>query len=150
MALANIRQKLEDIAQRSRNVQWLNVDVEHPEHESNYFIIHAVGDCLDSGRSPMRIKDDSYLLCREIDKNDFMVHWQDYCGELLTLIPIEDNPAMSMTLIKQFTQLRASWFLSLKMFNPEKEFSIPIDWLHAIAVVEKDVTELVNRKNNPS
>lgn len=137
MALVNIAQTA------SRMIQLPSVEYEHPEHSSNYFIIRAFGDCLDSGRSPMRIKDDSYLLCREIDKNDFMAHWQDYRGQVLALFPIEGNQA----LIKQFTQLRASWFLRLKMFNPEKEFSIPIDWLQAIAVVERDVTQLVKTKN---
>ena len=107
-------------------------------NKSDYFAATIKGDCLDHDDCPVKIKDGDLLLCRRVDRNEFMRNWRKHRGEIVLIVPATPNSLhINHALVKQFVGVVHGWFVDLRMFNPPLNFDIPIDEIKEISIVKK-------------
>ena len=111
-----------------------------PGYDSNnrYAINHVIGGCMDSEDSPIRIADDAYILGHWINRNEFLNDWEQYRDRVVVVTPLSGNPCFPYPLCKQFVGIDYGLFIKLRMYEPFKEFSVPVDYIKdEILIVDK-------------
>ena len=106
--------------------------------EHDYFASRIAGDCMNHEQSPMQIKGGDMLLCRRLDRREFLSNWQSYKGKIILLEPNTYNSLnINYSLVKQFVEVLHGWFIVMRMYNPPRVFDIPADEVKSIAIVEQ-------------
>lgn len=102
-----------------------------PGYDANnrYAINHVIGGCMDSADSPIRIADGADVLGHLINKHEFLRDWEQYQGRVISVFFLPGIPQFPHPLVKQFIRVDYGWFLVLRMYEPYKEFSVPVDYL---------------------
>lgn len=111
-----------------------------PGYDANnrYGINHVIGGCMDSAHSPIRIADGADVLGHWINKHEFLNDWQQYRDKVVVVSPQPGIPQFPCPLVKQFLGIDYGLFLMLRMYEPFKEFSVPVDYIKdEILIVDK-------------
>ena len=93
-----------------------------PGYNANnrYAISHVIGGCMDSADSSIRVADGADVLGHWINKHQ---------GRVLVAFFIPGIPQFPHPLVKQFIRVDYGLFMVLRMYEPFKEFSVPVDYL---------------------
>ncbi len=102
-----------------------------------YFATAIKGDCLNSDRSPMAIKDGDMLLCERIGRREFIRNWRAYQNEIVLVVPYVPNSLnISHALVKQFVGVEHGLFAVFRAYNPPMNISIGLDEISEISTVK--------------
>lgn len=96
---------------------------------NRYAISHVIGGCMDSADSPIRVGDGADVLGHWINKYEFLIDWEQYQGRVIVAFFIPGIPQFPHPLVKQFIRVDYGLFMVLRMYEPLKEFSVPVDYL---------------------
>lgn len=109
---------------------YIPVDMEmSPKYE--YFVVNAVGNCLDSDLCQTRIKDGDMLVVHQIP----MEEWEIMCNVGKVVCFVQENGCCFMKQLVFWDGL--SWGMRIKMFIPEeKYFFISLSKIKALFVVD--------------
>lgn len=111
-----------------------------PGYSANnrYAISNVIGGCMDSDNSPIRIADGAKILGHWIKRNEFLNDWELYRDRVVVVSPHPGIPHFQHPLVKQFVGIDYGLFLKLRMYEPFKEFSVPVDYIKdEILIVDK-------------
>jgi len=114
-----------------------------PSYDANnrYAITHVNGGCMDSADSPVRVPDGAYILGHWIKRGEFLNDWEQYRDRVVVVSPHPGIPHFQHPLVKQFVCLDYGLFLKLRMYEPFKEFSVPVDYIKdEILIVDKVIS----------
>ena len=93
---------------------------------------------MDSEDSPIRIPDGANILGHWINRNVFLNDWKQYRDKVVVVSPQPGIPHFPCPLVKQFIGIDYGLFLKLRMYEPFKEFSVPVDYIKdEILIVDK-------------
>ena len=97
-------------------------DIPDYDPAKGYIITNCKGDCMNSPRSPMRIKDGDRVLSHPIDKAEAVQHIGKVIGVKMQGVPYYDD----CILVKELTGATDYAGLELRCYNPPT--SIVISW----------------------
>ena len=112
------------------------VDVSKLNPKYNYWVINAVGNCLDSDSCPIRVRSGDKILIHQIPISE---------GDILSNVGnvvcfMLKNGKMYMKQLVFWDGV--SWGIRVKMFLPqEKVFFVPLDKIRALFVVDKALSQ---------
>lgn len=108
------------------------VRVKSTNSRADQIVIDVAGDCLNSDKSPMRVRDGDALLIHEFSKGELYSN----VGKVICFM-LEDGKFYVKQLV-YFHEL--DWTITVKMYNPEeREFTIPLKMVKYLFVVDEVV-----------
>lgn len=110
----------------------VEVDVSELNPKYNYWVINAVGNCLDSDLCHIRVRDGDKILIHQIPMNEWDI--LNNVGNVVCFM-LKSGKAY----IKQLVFWDGvSWGIRVKMFVPQEiVFFVPLDKMKALFVVDK-------------
>lgn len=110
----------------------VEVDVSEMNPKYNYWVVNAVGNCLDSDLCPIRVRDGDKILIHQIPISE----WDILSNVGNVVCFMLKNGKMYMKQLVFWDGV--SWGIRVKMFLPQETyFFVPLDKIKALFVVDK-------------
>lgn len=106
------------------------VSVKSTSSRSDQMVIDVAGDCLNSDKSPMRVRDGDSLLIHEFQRGELY----NNVGKVICFMMEGGNFYVKHLVF--FNEL--DWTITVKMYNPEeREFTIPLKMVKYLFLVDE-------------